>query len=69
MNPFTLVWLGWGAAFLAIEATAVRRRKTVPGGTLSSLVWRFIGPGHRVHRALFGVGWVVLSIHFFFGWP
>lgn len=68
MNPFTPWWLAWGAAFLAIELTAVRVRHRIPGGTLSSLVWRFSSRKNRVRRLLFVAGWAVLSAHFLFRW-
>lgn len=67
-NPFTRWWLLWGAAFLAIETTAVLNRRKSPGGTLSSLVWRFIDPKHPVRRWVFIAGWVALSGHFLWDW-
>lgn len=69
MNPFTVLWLLWGVIFLTFEGIALRLRHRAPGGTLSQLVWRFIGPGHRVHRAVFAVGWLVLTSHFFLRLP
>lgn len=68
-NAFTPWWLAWGAAFLAIEIAAIRTRKTTPGGTLSSLVWRFSAHGNRVRRGLLIIGWGVLTAHFFLHVP
>lgn len=64
-NPYTKWWLAWGLMFLVIEASAIAHRKRHDGGTLSSLVWRFIDMHeHPIQRTLFVVGWLVLSLHF-----
>jgi hypothetical protein len=65
-NPFTYAWLAWGGAFAVIEGAAIWHRSRTPGGTLSSLVWRF--QQHPVRKTLFVVGWSVLSLHFLFHW-
>jgi hypothetical protein len=69
-NLFTPLWFMWGLIFLIIESTAIWARSTgriKDGGTLSSLVWRFIH--HRGARAFFAVAWTILTVHFFFEWP
>lgn len=67
-NRFTPFWLGWGLMFLVIELTAVKMRDKMPGGTLSSLVWRFSDRRHKYRRSVFIVSWSVLSVHFLYGW-
>jgi hypothetical protein len=68
INAFTPLWLAWGVIFLAIEITAVRLRHKHPGGTLSSLVWRFSSRDHKVRRGIFIALWAALSGHFIFNW-
>jgi len=72
MNLFTPLWLCWGVVFLVIEGTALWSKiskKSKGNGTLSALVWRFIGPGHVFRRIGLALGWVVLTSHFFFQFP
>ena len=72
MNLFTPLWLCWGIIFVVIEGTALwakATKKSKGNGTLSALVWRFIGPGHVVQRVLLAAGWLVLTSHFFFHYP
>jgi hypothetical protein len=64
MTPF---WLAWGAAFVAFEGYAIATRDQYPGGTLSSLVWRFTD--HPAGFVIFFTGWVLLTIHFLFRKP
>lgn len=61
-NPFTKWWLLWGAAFVAIEATAIVQRQHHAGGTLSSLVWRFTQ--RPTQKVLFVSLWTLLTLHF-----
>lgn len=69
MNPFTKFWLAWGFMFLVIEGAAIYDRRKLPGGTLSSLVWRFLDPTHPV-RMVLGVAFIIgLMSHFLFHWP
>ncbi len=67
-NPFTKWWLAWGAAFTVIELSAIRKRSKYPGGTLSSLVWRFSDRKNPIRRRLFLAGWLTLSLHFLLHW-
>lgn len=68
-HPYTKWWLLWGAAFLAIETSAVLHRRKLDGGSLSSLIWRFLDTGHPVRRAV-GITFIVgLASHFIFKWP
>ena len=63
-NLFAPLWLAWAGLFIVIELTAIwatRSGRTKGNGTLSALIWRFIG--HPVPRVLFIVGWAVLSSH------
>jgi len=72
MNLFTPLWLGWGIMFAVIEGTALwsqSSKKVKSNGTLSALVWRFIGPGHPKRRVFLAVGWLVLTSHFFLQIP
>ena len=68
-NRYTKWWLAWGAAFLAIETSAVIRRRNHPGGSLSSLIWRFSdGTTHPWRRRVFLIGMVILFGHLMWGW-
>lgn len=64
MNPYTPGWLALIGAGVAYELHAVAHRPTTPGGSLSSHVWRF--NQHPVRRAVFVVGWTLLSAHLLF---
>lgn len=75
MSGWTIAWLIWGAAFLAIELPAAFNRR--PGDTLSETVWRWFRVKDprptavtwtlRVALAAFLV-W--LTVHLTFGvWP
>jgi len=68
---YTLLWLGWFAAFFAIEIPALRAGK--PGGSLSEHVWDWFsirGNNGRFVRTrrlalLCGLAW--LCTHFLTG--
>lgn len=66
-NRMTKWWLLWGAGFVALESYAVATRGEHPGGSLSSLVWRFTS--HPVGWVVLAVGWGLLTVHFFFKKP
>lgn len=73
---YVWLWFAWGAAFAIIEGSALYLRKYWPnrahdsGGTLSELVWRFVGENQRLHKirylalVLF-LAWLV--VHFLVG--
>lgn len=73
---YTLLWLLWLLAFLAIEIpAAVASYRGHPGGTLSEHIWAFIGIGQpltwQVHlrRVAFLAFAAWLIVHLFFnGW-
>lgn len=71
INTFTPLWFMWGFIFLVIEFTAVwarKKDKDLRGGTLSELFWR-TWDSHPAWKAVLGVGWLVLTTHFFLGIP
>lgn len=68
-HPWTLLWIGWGALFFAIEIPAVLNERR--NDTLSEHVWRFLGVKReltwrvRLRRIGFIAFWGWLSMHFF----
>lgn len=74
---FWPIWLGWLAAFLVVEFTAIALTRKYPdtnnnGGTLSELVWRIIRGPQWYHRLAFVTllaFFVDLGLHFFLGTP
>ena len=75
MSIWTVLWLAWGAAFLAIELPAAFNRR--PGDTLSEHVWAWFHVHDRRPTAL---TWTLravllaflawLLVHLAFGiWP
>jgi hypothetical protein len=69
---FTPLWFMWGFIFAVIEGSALWYRaigKTKENWTLSALVWRNTGPKSKVARALFGLGWIILTTHLFWHIP
>lgn len=68
-HPFTKWWLLWGFMFAVIEGTAIYDRRKLPGGSLSSLVWRFLDPTHPVRLVLGSAFIILLMTHFIFRWP
>ena len=72
-QAFTNWWMLILAAFLAVEAVAIRNKKS--GDTLSEHVWKFLGvngwkiPSHPwLRRGVFGAFFVWLLPHLFLGW-
>jgi hypothetical protein len=69
VNRYTPGWLALIGAGVAYELHAVAHRSTTPGGSLSSLIWRFSDrQKHPIRRRFFVVGWVVLTGHFLWRW-
>lgn len=72
---FTVMWVGWIAAFVVIEAVAIFNKKK--GDTLSEHVWRWFGvpdesakvkKAFTVGRFALGAFLVWLTGHLTFGW-
>jgi hypothetical protein len=69
---WTLLWVGWLLAFLAIEIPAVIR--PAAGDTLYEHFWRFLGRGQqrtewiRLRRVTFLAFSAWLVVHLFTGW-
>jgi hypothetical protein len=75
ISVWTVLWLVWGAIFLAIELPAMWSR--IRGGTLSEHVWTFLevgvpkekqSPRAKWKRILFIGFWGWLTLHFFAMW-
>lgn len=71
MDPFTIAWIAWGLAFVAIEGKALANKQ--PGDTLSEHVWKWFdvrgkGKGWTFMRFALAAFMVWLTGHFVFGW-
>lgn len=70
MSSGLAIWVGLGVVFLLVEIAAYFGK--IPVGTLSELVWRFLGLGHTVtpwviaRRVAFAIFWAWLTVHFWF---
>lgn len=71
---WTILWILWFVAFLAIELPAAwESYHGHPGGTLSEHVWAWLAIGQprtglvHLRRFVFVAGFAVLAVHFFTG--